>query len=116
MCLELQAGMVEFSKVVPNEFHRKFYLRVFKWTVAFATWNMANVYLDNMKTQIVESAADKDSVTESMSYEEEAKSRSPMFSPGNTNNMRGSTGKYFAGLCSFYRINHFFIVWLGSNG
>lgn len=30
--------MAEYVKLVPVDFDRKFYLRVFKWTVAFAFW------------------------------------------------------------------------------
>lgn len=32
------AAYSEFASLVPSEFARRFYLRIFKWTVAFATW------------------------------------------------------------------------------
>jgi hypothetical protein len=40
--IELDDAVAEFVKLVPNEFHRKFYLRIYKWTIAFATWNQPN--------------------------------------------------------------------------
>lgn len=35
---ERQAALTEFESLVPSVFQRKFYLRLFKWTVAFSTW------------------------------------------------------------------------------
>lgn len=50
--LELQQAITSYIKVVPHEFHRKFYLRIFKWTIAFATWNLPNPSIETMKEQL----------------------------------------------------------------
>jgi hypothetical protein len=50
--IELDDAVAEFVKLVPNEFHRKFYLRIYKWTIAFATWNQPNPELITIKKAI----------------------------------------------------------------
>lgn len=41
VCVELNAAIHSFVRLVPDEPKRKFYLRIFKWVVAFATWRYA---------------------------------------------------------------------------
>ena len=36
--LELNVAIENLTKLVPDENKRKFFVRVFKWVVAFATW------------------------------------------------------------------------------
>ena len=36
--LELNIAIENLTKLVPDENKRKFFVRVFKWVVAFATW------------------------------------------------------------------------------
>jgi hypothetical protein len=47
-----------FSKLVPDERKRKFYVRVFKWVVAFATWKYgaksAQAEMDALEAQLNE--------------------------------------------------------------
>jgi hypothetical protein len=52
--LDLEDSINEFVKLVPNEFHRKFYLRIYKWTIAFGTWNQPNAYLEKIQQSLRE--------------------------------------------------------------
>lgn len=45
-------AIAEFVKLVPNEFHRKFYLRIYKWTIAFSTWNKPNPTLQSIQQTV----------------------------------------------------------------
>jgi len=54
---ELQAAITSYIKVVPHEFHRRFYLRIFKWTIAFASWNQTNAVFEEMKATILKNNA-----------------------------------------------------------
>lgn len=45
----LNAALAEYVKLVPDAFHRAFYLRLFKWTVAFATWHRPDPALEEIK-------------------------------------------------------------------
>jgi hypothetical protein len=40
---EMHAAIDSFVRLVPDEAKRKFYVRIFKWVVAFATWKYARV-------------------------------------------------------------------------
>lgn len=45
---ELEDAINDFIKLVPNEFHRKFYLRIYKWTIAFASWKKPHEELEGI--------------------------------------------------------------------
>lgn len=49
---DLEEAITEFARLVPNEFHRHFYLRVFKWTIAFSYWTKPNQLLEDIQKQL----------------------------------------------------------------
>jgi hypothetical protein len=55
---ELSKSLAEYVKLVPNEFHRKFYLRIFKWTLAFGVWNKPNPQIEKIKAKLAADDSD----------------------------------------------------------
>jgi hypothetical protein len=56
--LALNRTIVDYVKLVPNEFHRKFYLRIFKWTIAFSSWNKPNMEIEAIKLKLMDEEPD----------------------------------------------------------
>lgn len=58
--LELTKFLNEYIKLVPNEFHRKFYVRIFKWTIAFGIWNKPNPHIEAIKLKLADDEDESD--------------------------------------------------------
>ena len=51
---DLEYARADFHKMVPIEFHRKFYWRIYKWYLAFSTWHHSKPHLESLMKQLQE--------------------------------------------------------------